>query len=53
MVLLAVNLENGIYFDSNNQNQIVNQLANAPKTTLARFFELCKIDLFARTLLYV
>lgn len=49
---LSVHLENG-KFDSNNPNQLANQLTNPPKTTLTAFFGLYKIDHFAKTLLYV
>lgn len=48
---LDVHLENGqrVYF---NENNLIDRIANPPKTTLTEFFELCKIDTFAKTLLY-
>ena len=48
---LAVHLENGqrVYFTSNNLAQ---KLSSPPKTTLLAFFDLCKNDHFAKTLLY-
>lgn len=48
---LAVHLENGqrIYLTENN---IIDRINNPPKTTLLAFFELCQVDIFARTLLY-
>ena len=48
---LAVHLENGqrIYFNSEN---VMEKLTNPPKTTLIGFFELCRSDNFATTLLY-
>ncbi|XP_071582444.1 uncharacterized protein [Temnothorax nylanderi] len=48
---LAVHLENGqrVYFNSKN---LVERLSNPPQTTLLAFFELCKTDDFAKTLLY-
>lgn len=48
---LAVHLENGqrVYFTSNN---LAEKLSNPPQTTLLAFFELCKTDDFAKTLLY-
>ncbi|KMQ85421.1 dna helicase, partial [Lasius niger] len=51
IIHLAVHLENGqrVYFTSNN---LVEKIANPPQTTLLAFFDLCKIDDFARTLLY-
>ncbi|XP_053595510.1 uncharacterized protein LOC128667831 [Microplitis demolitor] len=47
---LAVHLENGqrVFF---NENNILNQINNS-KTTLMAFFELCKVDNFAKKLLY-
>jgi hypothetical protein len=44
-------LENGqrVYF---NEINLHDRIANPQKTTLTGFFELCKIDTFARTLLY-
>ncbi|XP_044591470.1 uncharacterized protein LOC123269700 [Cotesia glomerata] len=51
VVHLAVHLENGqkVYFTEEN---IVYKIANPKKTTLIGFFDLCKVDSFARTLLY-
>jgi len=48
---LAVYLENGqrVYFNAETLQQ---QICNPPKTALLAFFELCKIDDFAKTLLY-
>ncbi|XP_037822309.1 uncharacterized protein LOC119610956 [Lucilia sericata] len=48
---LAVHLKNGqrVYFNSSN---ILQQVENPPQTTLLSFFELCKVDEFAKTLLY-
>lgn len=48
---LAVHLENGerIYF---NEHNFENRMSNPPKTTLTAFFELCRTDDFAKTLLY-
>jgi len=48
---LAVHLENGqrVYFIPNN---LAENLNNSSKTTLLAFFELCKTDVFAKTLLY-
>ncbi|XP_050065323.1 uncharacterized protein LOC114130689 [Aphis gossypii] len=48
---LAVHLENGqrVYFTPNN---LAEKLNNPTKTTLLAFFELCKTDVFAKTLLY-
>lgn len=48
---LAVHLENGqrVYFTSSN---LAEKLRNPPRTTLLAFFELCKKDDFAKTLLY-
>ncbi|XP_014298458.2 uncharacterized protein LOC106693783 [Microplitis demolitor] len=47
---LAVHLKNGqrVFF---NENHILNQINNS-KTTLTAFFELCKVDNFAKKLLY-
>ncbi|XP_054711426.1 uncharacterized protein LOC129221016 [Uloborus diversus] len=52
VIHLAVHLENGqrVYFTAHN---IHNKVAKPPETTLSAFFNLCKIDEFARTLLYV
>ncbi|XP_074115778.1 ATP-dependent DNA helicase PIF1-like [Cotesia typhae] len=49
---LAVHLENGqrIYY---NQQNVIEKIINPPKTTLMSFFELCQVDNFAKTLLYV
>lgn len=51
VVHLAVHLENGqrVYFNQNNLQQIVQ---NPRRTTLTAFFDLCRTDNFARTLLY-
>ncbi|XP_024892751.1 uncharacterized protein LOC112467995 [Temnothorax curvispinosus] len=48
---LAVHLENGqrVYFNSKN---LVERISNPLQTTLLAFFELCKTDDFAKTLLY-
>ncbi|KAL4098443.1 hypothetical protein QTP88_023051 [Uroleucon formosanum] len=48
---LAIHLENGqrVYFTPNN---LAEKLNNPTNTTLLAFFELCKIDVFAKTLLY-
>ncbi|XP_065356368.1 uncharacterized protein LOC135950766 [Calliphora vicina] len=48
---LAVHLENGqrVYYTATN---VMQQINNPPKTTLLGFFELCKSDEFAKTLLY-
>lgn len=48
---LAVHLENGqrVYFTSKN---LTEKLGNPPQTTLLKFFDLCKTDDFAKTLLY-
>nr|XP_034195037.1 uncharacterized protein LOC117611211 [Osmia lignaria] len=48
---LAVHLENGqrVHFNSKN---LAERLSNPPQTTLLAFFELCKTDDFAQTLLY-
>ena len=51
VVHLSVHLENGqrvIFNDNNFQRQIM----ESPKTTLTAFFDLCKTDSFARTLIY-
>ncbi|XP_054714667.1 uncharacterized protein LOC129224264 [Uloborus diversus] len=52
VIHLAVHLENGqrVYFTAHN---IHNKVVKPPETTLSAFFNLCKIDEFARTLLYV
>ncbi|GBO33218.1 hypothetical protein AVEN_153320-1 [Araneus ventricosus] len=49
---LAVHLENGerVYFNESNFRDIV---STPPKTTLTAFFELCRKDDFAKSLLYV
>lgn len=49
---LSVHLENGerIYFNENNFHQ---RVTTPPKTTLTAFFDLCRSDEFAKTLLYV
>ena len=51
VVHLAVHLENGqrVYFNPDNAAAVVE---NPPNTTLTAFFELCRSDEFARTLLY-
>lgn len=51
VVHLAVHLENGhrVYYTKDNMLQKATQ---GMKTTLTGFFELCKIDKFAKTLLY-
>lgn len=48
---LAVHLENGqrVYFTT---NTLTEKLANIPQTTILAFFELCRTDNFAKTLLY-
>lgn len=48
---LHVHLENGqrVYF---NEQNLQERLTNPPKSTLTAFFDLCKEDEFARTLLY-
>ncbi|XP_071578043.1 uncharacterized protein [Temnothorax nylanderi] len=48
---LNVHLENGqrVYFNSIN---LIERINNPPQTTLLAFFELCKTDEFAKTLLY-
>ncbi|XP_054715564.1 uncharacterized protein LOC129225044 [Uloborus diversus] len=50
VIHLALHLENGqrVYFTAHN---IHNKVAKPPETTLSAFFNLCKIDEFARTLL--
>lgn len=52
VVKLHVHLENGqrVYFRQDNARRIA---ANPPRTTLTAFFELCQVDEFARTLLYM
>lgn len=51
VVHLAVHLENGqrIYF---NEQNLCDKLSSPPTTTLLSFFDLCKVDDFAKTLLY-
>lgn len=51
VVHLSVHLENGqrVYFREENAQAIA---AQPPNTTLTAFFELCRTDEFARTLLY-
>ena len=51
VVKLAVNLENGqrVYFTEQTARQKVDR---PPQTTLTSFFELCRADKFAKTLLY-
>lgn len=51
VVHLAVHLENGqrVYFTEENA---VQRSERPPATTLTSFFDICKIDQFARTLLY-
>uniref|UniRef100_A0A8D9B6G9 ATP-dependent DNA helicase n=1 Tax=Cacopsylla melanoneura TaxID=428564 RepID=A0A8D9B6G9_9HEMI len=51
IVHLSVHLENGqrVYFTTDNVEQ---RVQNPPKTTLMAFFDLCRQDDFARTLLY-
>lgn len=48
---LTVHLENGqrVYFTSNNLSE---KVTSPPQTTLLGFFEKCKTDTFAKTLLY-
>ena len=50
---LAVHLENGqrVYFTED--NALNRASGNPPKTTLTEFFALCRVDSFAKTLLYV
>ncbi|XP_023223323.1 uncharacterized protein LOC111624650 [Centruroides sculpturatus] len=52
---LAVHLENGqrVYFNLNDANHLTNIVNNPVKTMLTAFFDLCKTDNFAKTLLYV
>lgn len=52
VVQLAVHLENGqrVYFNEQNLSERVN---SPPTTTLLSFFDLCKVDNFAKTLLYL
>ncbi|XP_063903766.1 uncharacterized protein LOC135123203 [Zophobas morio] len=52
---LAVHLENGqrVYFNPNDFNNVTEKVNNPQKTTLLAFFDLCKTDNFAKTLLYV
>lgn len=52
VVHLSVHLENGqrVYYTLDNARSVAE---NAPKTTLTAFFELCRVDHFARNLLYV
>ncbi|GBP60481.1 hypothetical protein EVAR_37517_1 [Eumeta japonica] len=49
---LAVHLENGqrVYFT---EKDVIDKVLNPPKTTLMAFFELCQVDDFAKSLLYV
>ncbi|XP_076301721.1 uncharacterized protein LOC143219730 [Lasioglossum baleicum] len=51
VVHLAVHLENGqrVYFNPRNLSDKIN---SPPQTTLLAFFEICKTDNYARTLLY-
>ncbi|GBN20200.1 hypothetical protein AVEN_149932-1, partial [Araneus ventricosus] len=51
VVHLSVHLENGqrVYFSRENAQAVASE---PPRTTLTAFFELCKQDPFARTLLY-
>ena len=51
VMYLAVHLENGqkMYFTEDN---IVGRINNPPKTILLCFFDLCKVDVFIKTLLY-
>jgi hypothetical protein len=51
VVHLSVHLENGqrLYFQPGNLQQ---RLQEPPKTTLMAFFDLCKLDPFAKTILY-
>lgn len=48
---LSVHLENGqrVYFTPDNFGD---RIKNPPNTTLLAFFDLCKVDYFAQTLLY-
>ncbi|XP_063912265.1 uncharacterized protein LOC135129114 [Zophobas morio] len=52
---LAVHLENDqrLYFNPNDFNNVTEKVNNPQKTTLLAFFDLCKTDNFAKTLLYV
>lgn len=51
VVHLSVHLENGqrVYFNTENARR---QAQTPPSTTLTAFFDLCRNDVFARTLLY-
>lgn len=51
VIHLAVHLENGqrVYFNPSN---LADRVSSPPKTTLTSFFELCRFDDFAKTLLY-
>jgi len=42
-----------VTINPNNRNQFAVKISNPPTTTLTGFFELCKVDPFAKTLLYV
>ncbi|XP_063920741.1 uncharacterized protein LOC135135573 [Zophobas morio] len=50
-----LHLENGqrVYFNPNDFNNVTEKVNNPQKTTLLAFFDLCKTDNFAKTLLYV
>lgn len=52
---LAIHLENGqrVYFNKDDSHRLTNIISNPPKTTLLAFFDLCKVDCFSKTLLYV
>lgn len=52
---LSVHLENGqgVYFNPYDFSRLTDMINNQPKNTLLAFFELCKTDDFAKTLLYV
>lgn len=52
---LSVHLENGqcVYLNPNDSSRLTDMINNPPKTTLLAFFDLCKTDDFAKTLLYV
>ncbi|KAF0696189.1 ATP-dependent DNA helicase, partial [Aphis craccivora] len=52
---LSVHLENGrrVYFNPNDSSRLTDMINNLLKTTLLAFFDLCKTDDFAKTLLYV
>ena len=54
VIHLAVHLENGqrVYFNPTNPQGVQQQLEAPPKTTLTSFFDLCRKDPFAATLLY-